>query len=127
MTYDILCAGLATYDTILSPIPETLMEADGVMAENVFTGSGGDAVNTAISLAKLGIRVCVSGCVGKDSFADIIQGDLERAGASAAGLVRDPSLFTNAPVVLVTPSGERHIIRTAKGGNRFFCAEHISS
>ncbi|MBC8536414.1 carbohydrate kinase family protein [Feifania hominis] len=126
MTFDILCAGLATYDTLLSPIPEDIMQKDGAIAQEVRTGSGGDAVNTAISLAKLGIRVCVCGCVGDDSFADIIQSDLERAGACADGLVREPGLFTNAPVVLVSPTGERHIIRTAKGGNRFFNSGHIA-
>lgn len=126
MIYDILCAGLATYDTMLSPIPSDLMSSDGAMAENVVTGSGGDAVNSAISMAKLGVKVCVSACVGDDSFADIIQADLEHAGASAAGLVREKTLATNAPVVLLDASGDRHIIRTAKGGNRFFSAGHIS-
>ena len=113
MIYDILGAGLATYDTMLSPSPSDLMSSDGAVAENELTGSGGDAVNSAISMAKLGVKVCVSACVGDDSFADIIQADLEHAGASAAGLVREKTLATNAPVVLLDASGDRHIIRTA--------------
>ena len=120
MNYDIICAGLATHDMILSPIPENIMETDGAVADHMFTGSGGDAVNTAISLAKMGVRVCISACVGDDSFANVISADLEAAGASTEGLVRDPSVFTNSPVVLLSAGGERHIIRTAKGGNRFY-------
>lgn len=126
MKYDILCAGLATYDTILSPVSASLFESDGAMVDYVYTGSGGDAVNSAISMAKLGIRVCVAACVGEDSFAEIIQADLRRAGASTEGVVRDKNVFTNSPVVLVTDKGERHIIRTAKGGNRFFSRDHIT-
>lgn len=126
MRYDVLCAGLATFDMMVSPVSADIMSSDGTVVDEVRTGSGGDAVNTAISMAKLGVRVCVSGCVGDDSFADRIQMDLERVGASAEGLVRESSLFTNSPIVLLDPEGERHIIRTARGGNRFFSARHIS-
>ena len=125
MQYDVLCAGLATFDMLVAPVSLDIMTSDGTVAEEVRTGSGGDAVNSAISMAKLGVRVCVSGCVGADSFADRIQADLERAGASAEGLVRDSALFTNSPIVLLDSNGERHIIRTAKGGTRFFNLSHI--
>jgi len=125
MKYDILCCGLAAYDTLLYPIDPDLMQKDGAMAQESRTGSGGDAVNASISLGRLGLHACLCALVGQDSFADLIQADVEKAGASAEGLVRDASVFTNAPVVLLDPSGERHIIRTAKGGNRQFALRHI--
>lgn len=125
MNYDILCAGLATFDTLMSPVSVDLMSSDGAMAESVITGSGGDAVNTAISLAKLGTSVCIAACVGDDPFADIIEADLKCAGVRTDGLWRDRTLSTNSPVVLIDPDGNRHIIRTAKGGNRSFSRYHI--
>jgi len=125
MEFDVLCAGLATFDTLIATVPSDLMSVDGAMAESVMTGSGGDAVNTAISLAKLETKVCIAALVGDDPFADIIERDLKNAGVCTDGLRRDPSLATNAPVVLIDPEGNRHIIRTAKGGNRSFAREHI--
>lgn len=125
MKFDILCAGLATFDTLLAPVSEKLMSIDGTMAETVVTSSGGDAVNTAISLAKLKVKVCISALVGEDPFADIIKRDLESAGVHTDGLRRDPAVVTNSPIVLVAPDGNRHIIRTAKGGNRSFSRSHI--
>lgn len=125
MKYDVLCAGLATYDTMLSPVSSDIMTTDGCMVDEIRTGSGGDAVNASISMAKLGVKVCIAACVGDDSFADFIEYDLKRAGVATEGLYRNKELFTNSPVVLIDNSGDRHIIRTAKGGNRFFEAKHI--
>lgn len=123
--FDVLCAGLATLDLSISHVDPKIMEKDGAMVDNIITGSGGDAVNASINMARLGIRTCLSACVGKDHFADIITEDLKAAGVDTSGICYNPEALTNCPVVLIEPSGERHILRLTKGGNRIFSSEHI--
>lgn len=123
---DVLCAGLATFDIAIGPVPGDIMTRDGAMADFFRTGSGGDAVNTAVSLAKLGVDTALCACVGTDSFADVLCAEVAKAGVDISGAVRDGEVVTNSPVVLVEESGERHILRLAKGGNRRFSEKHVS-
>ena len=57
MQYDVLCAGLATFDMLVAPVSLDIMTSDGTVAEEVRTGSGGDAV-TLISQQVLGLIKC---------------------------------------------------------------------
>ena len=80
--YDVTVAGIATWDTLLSGIDEDLMSQDGIVCENYIGASGGDAVNGAINLAKLGMKVTLCACIGKDSVGQAIIDDLNCAGVN---------------------------------------------
>ncbi|MEE8808092.1 MAG: carbohydrate kinase family protein [Lactimicrobium sp.] len=120
--YDIVCAGIATWDTLFSGIPEELMDIDGVTAKGYVSASGGDAVNAGISLARLGCKTAVMGCVGNDSFAQRIEADLKAAGADSY-LYKGSQINTAAPVILIDETGERHLVRVPGNGNTQFCRE----
>ncbi len=122
--YDVLSAGIATWDTIFSGIDADIMEKDGQTAEGYFAASGGDAVNGAVSLAKFGMKTAVCACVGMDESAGLIEEDLRKAGADPY-LYHDPDVHTAAPVLLLDEKGERHIIRVPDNGNLFFRADMI--
>ena len=47
--FDIVCAGIATWDTLFSGIDRDLMSIDGILSKGYTASSGGDAVNAAIS------------------------------------------------------------------------------
>ena len=63
----ILCVGMMVCDTIISPVPDDVLSKDSVMIEPPVLSCGGDALNTAIGLAKLSCDVTMAGKTGVDS------------------------------------------------------------
>jgi hypothetical protein len=77
--FDIVCAGIATWDTLFSGIDRDLMSIDGILSKGYTASSGGDAVNAAISTSRLGLRTAVCASLGKDSAAQMVIDELEKS------------------------------------------------
>ncbi len=89
---------------------------DGV-ARHQHTEVGGSATNTAIVLSRLGARVRLLGCVGRDHWGDELLRSLAAAGVDASRVPVDPAEPTSLNVVVVTPDGERTMF-AYRGANR---------
>jgi len=124
--YDVTVAGIATWDTLLSGIDEDLMSQDGIVCENYIGASGGDAVNGAINLAKLGMKVTLCACIGKDSAGQAIIDDLNSAGVNTDNVTYSDEHPTASPVLLIDKKGDRHIIRVPDNTNAYFTEEMVS-
>ena len=124
--YDAVCAGIATWDTLFTGVDRDLMSIDGILAKGYYASSGGDAVNAAVSMARLGLRTAVCASLGKDSAADLIIHELEEAGADCSYLHQSEAVHTASPAILVDAEGERHIIRVPDNGNHFFTQDMVS-
>ena len=104
----ILCAGLTVCDLIVSPIPKNVMEVDSARINMLKMASGGDALNVAVALGKLGVPVALCGRVGNDAFGDFVAGEVAGQGVDSATLIRDTARPTSTSIVLVEAGGERH-------------------
>ena len=124
--YDVLCVGAATWDTLLTGIDPGLFRTDSILAKEYTASSGGDALNTAVSLAKLGLSVSLCAVLGEDTAAELIIQDLHQAGVCTDDLIRSAHVHTASPVLLVDTEGERHIIRVPNSGNHTLTREMIS-
>ena len=71
--YDIVCAGIATWDTIFTGIDSDLMEIDGLLAKGYFASSGGDAVNAAVSMSRLGMKTAICASLGEDTACQMVE------------------------------------------------------
>ena len=121
--YDVLCAGIATWDTIFTGVDRNLLSMDGILAKGYFAASGGDAVNAAVSMARLGMNTAICALLGNDSAAKLVVNELENAGVHTEYLCQSDSVNTASPVLLVDPEGERHIIRVPDNGRAgYACA-----
>ena len=67
------------------------------------------ATNTAVVLARFGVRTCLLGRVGMDPFGDYALSLLEKTGVDVNLVQRDPELITGIMFIAVTPDGERTI------------------
>ncbi len=123
--YDAICAGIATWDTIFTGVDPDFLRMDGMTAEGYYASSGGDAVNAAVSMGRLGTKTAVCACIGNDSAAELVKEDLRKAGVSADYLTVREDLHTASPVLLVDESGERHILRVPKNANHYFTKEMV--
>ena len=124
--YDALCAGIATLDILLYGPDASLFTKDTVKAESFLMANGGDASNTAVSLAKLGMKTVLSACIGDDETGKILKGSLREKGVYTEGILTVEGAKTSTPVLIVDPLGERHIIRIPESANAHFSDTSVS-
>jgi len=105
----VVCAGLATLDTIFR-VP-SLPPADGrVLATEVVVAGGGPAATAAVVLARLGLDAAFVGAVGDDVEGEAIRAGLAQEGVDVAGVAVVPGAVSPRSTVLVGPAGERAIV-----------------
>jgi sugar/nucleoside kinase (ribokinase family) len=110
---------------LASPIPPDVLDRDSVRVGPVSIGRGGDALNVAVNLAKLGLEARVAGCVGEDPLGDILLREASCHGVDTAGVHRTGSCGTATSIVLIDGKGERHFVYHG-GGNDLFEASMIT-
>lgn len=106
----ILSVGMLVCDTFLRPVPKHILELDCAEIEPPERCQGGDALNVAQALAKLGLEVSAAGRVGRDPDGDFIEERCRALGIGTQGLIRDDRHRTAVTYVLVEQSGDRHFL-----------------
>lgn len=106
----VLCVGMMVCDILLSPVPEDIMSLDCVGINKPVLSSGGDALNVAISLAKLGLDVSLTGRVGADINGDYLLAECMKYGVDVSNVSKDAQYSTAATYVLIESQGERHFL-----------------
>jgi sugar/nucleoside kinase (ribokinase family) len=107
----IVCLGQIVADIIAKPVLEMPEKGKLKLLKNISLRSGGGAVNTAISLSKLGIKASVIGKVGNDGFAKFVLEDLKKNNVETKGISVDRDAGTSANLVLVSSDGERSFLQ----------------
>ena len=92
---DCLCTGILFSDVVCSPVDKAPDEGGLVAAERIELALGGCASNTALDLARLGVNVGASGCVGRDVFGQFILDQLSNGGVNVAGIRQLQAPFYN--------------------------------
>lgn len=106
----ILCIGMMVCDTLISPVPSNILMLDSVKIEKPSICCGGDALNAAIGLAKLGSSVSVIGRIARDSNGKFILDECGKYGIDTSGVVYDEECTTAASYALIDEKGERHFL-----------------
>ena len=109
-SFDILCLGIMVADVVALPVNGMPPRGTLASVERMELHTGGCAVNTGVSLAKLGMRTAVMGKVGQDGFGDFVVKVLQGHGIDTTGVVRDAEHNTSATMVMVDAEGERTFI-----------------
>ncbi len=122
---DILCMGMACVDVIVHPIEEVdfsiiLKKVDGIEAQ-----TGGDGLNVALNIGKLGCDAAFAAHIGKDGFGEIILQALRRNGINTGSVAVDQNCGTSAAINLVKADGS-HCFLLYGGGNDAMCAADVS-
>ena len=86
-----------------------------IMGSDFFTAPGGKGANQAVAAARLGARVGMAGCVGRDAFGETLV-----AGLRGAGIRSDDVLAVNAPtgtaLITIDATGANTIV-VSSGAN----------
>lgn len=105
----VVCAGLATRDTILV-VPEHPPVDGRVVADELVVAGGGPAATAAVTLARLGVEVAFVGAVGDDDAGTFVLGGLVDEGVDVCGVRIAAGARTAQSAILVKPDGSRSIV-----------------
>jgi len=122
---EVTCLGILVADVVGKPVDTWPERGKLVLVDRIELHGGGNANNTGIGLAKLGIDVAVIGKVGDDGFGDFMVNLLTRHGVDASRVVRDPVAATSSTMVMVHGDGERSFVHYI-GANATLTEDDVS-
>ena len=105
-----LCVGMMVCDTLISPVPENILELDSVRIDKPRICCGGDALNVAMGLARLGCPVSIIGRIGRDANGSFILKECQRNHVDSSRVIFDQECGTAASYALIDTKGERHFL-----------------
>jgi sugar/nucleoside kinase (ribokinase family) len=121
---DCLCTGILFADVACSPIDHVPEAGELVAPDRIQLALGGCASNTALDLARLGLRVGASGCVGRDVFGQFIIDQLAAGGVDTGGIHRLDDIHTACTMIINVRGQDRRFI-ASPGANTLFRVDHI--
>ena len=121
---DVLCVGLMLVDILARPADAGLFTRDTTWADDIRMCTGGDALNEAIVLSKLGIKTGLTGRMGDDGFGHFALNAAAACGIDISGVRVLPEERTVVSIVLIDGSGDRHFL-CSRGNIHNFCYEDV--
>ena len=101
----VLSFGMMVCDTLLRPVDRDVLSRDCTMIEKPVQACGGDALNTAIGLSRLGIPAVMAGRVGDDLNGRFILDQCRKLGIDVSHVVTDPVYATASSFALIEENG----------------------
>ncbi|MCC7361433.1 MAG: carbohydrate kinase family protein [Anaerolineales bacterium] len=122
---EVVSVGILVADVFVPPLPRLPAPGELQLVDDMLLAAGGCAANTAMDLAKLGVRTAVAGKVGSDFFAGFVRQDLEAHGVDVSGLSVSATAPTSRTVILPVVGDDRRYIH-AVGANAHLRVEDVS-
>lgn len=122
---DVVCIGVVLVDLPLGPLDEQIFHKETTMVPRIGLTTGGDALNEAVILARLGKKPALVGQIGADMLGDLIVKRCAEEGVDYSKLKRDPGTDTRINVVIIGADGQRHFVKTQSAGSGSFRADEI--
>lgn len=126
MEIECLCAGILFADVSCVPIARIPKEGELIAADGIQLSLGGCASNAALDLAKVGVRVGASGCVGDDAFGRVIVETLKAGSVDTSGIRSVEGVGSACSMIVNVQGQDRRFISTI-GANSRLTVEHIPS
>ena len=90
----VLCVGDMAADIFAGAMPRLPEPGELLLTDRIAFFPGGNALNTAVALQRLGEQVGVVGSVGDDPFGALLLSELEKIGLDLRGVRREPGGVT---------------------------------
>ncbi len=112
----IVVVGSANTDMVVR-VPHLPGGGETLLGSGFSMVPGGKGANQAVAAARLGAVVTFVGCVGTDSFGDLMVLNLENEGINTKFVVRDPDVTTGVALITVDEEFGENTIVVAPGAN----------
>ncbi len=107
---DVLTVGMMVWDIPIAPVPKAIFRMEKAEIAAPEPTTGGDALNVAVTLAKLGAGAAIAGRVGRDENGKAV---LEKAlgmGVDTSQVIVDEACKTAVSYLLIDEEGEKHAL-----------------
>lgn len=122
---EITVIGAAILDVLVYPAGAEVFRTGSYPAEDIRILTGGDAMNEATVLARLGKTVHLNSVIGKDREGQMVLGHCKSNGILSDTIIEKEGLQTGVNVVLIDEQGERHFLTNQNGSLRKLTPEDI--
>jgi sugar/nucleoside kinase (ribokinase family) len=120
MLYDIICAGVACLDIVVSGnVSPNVFEVDSTAVGSILLHSGGDASNQAVTASSLGLHTGLISCVGDDWKGQQLLSLLQAKGVNTDLVETLPDEDSVASIVLVGDDGSRNFMFDRGCGEKY--------
>jgi sugar/nucleoside kinase (ribokinase family) len=120
----VLCIGDLVADIFASPLERLPEPGEAVVTERIQIFPGGNALNAAVALCRMGDPVAVAGSIGDDALGSLLLKHLEDLGLETSGVLRESG--NTASTLVVRAEGEDRRFISSLGVGESFTGEHIS-
>ncbi len=117
--------GNAVADVLARPVESLPPAGTSQPLEGVTLGPGGNGINTATALARLGVAVRVAAAVGDDRLGEMLRERVRKEGVEDTNLASLPRTQTSVSIVLIQHDGERRFLHF-RGANSLFSTKHLN-
>ena len=124
---DLICIGMALIDSIIKGFDPSPISASGYRAAMGSLNVGGEAVNEAITAAKLGLKTAIMCTLGEDDAGDTIAGALVRNGVDTELIVRSKEHPTPVTTMFVNDDGTRKSITNTAHSYNFHPEKYVDA
>ncbi len=122
---EVVIIGAALVDIPLCPVDRGIFDFPSYPLDQISMEIGGDAINEATVITRLGHRVRLVTCIGEDPAGRFILEHCARNQIDDAFIRRREGLATSINVALITPDGERTFLTNRRGSLWSFAPEDI--
>lgn len=112
---DVICLGAAVVDIPLRPVSRDIFDIESYPVDNIAMTVGGDAMNEATIISRLGFKTGLMACIGDDAAGQFILKSCQKDNIDIEGVKIDPEVTTSMNIGLVTADGERTFITNRNG------------
>ena len=122
---DVICLGAAIVDIPLQPVSRDIFDIESYPVDRIAMTVGGDAMNEATIISRLGHKPGIISCVGDDAAGNFILESCAKDHIDYEGIKVDPNIDTSMNVGLVTADGERTFVTNRNGSLWKTNIEHV--
>lgn len=122
---EVICIGAAVVDIPLYPVGKQIFEIESYPLEEIRMTIGGDAINEAAIITRLGHPAALISLAGNDVAGKYILDFCQENGIDSTGVFIDPLIDTSINIGLVTQDGERTFVTNRNGSLWRMQPEHV--
>jgi len=108
--FDVICIGLMVANIPIYPVSNNILNTDVTLINKLEITPGGDALNQALILSRLGRKVGICGKIGPDIFGRYLSEEIQKNRIDVSVLITDNQTNTNGAAVLIREDGSRHFL-----------------
>lgn len=127
MKYDFTIIGAGVVDVLARPVSASVFQTGSVPAKDIAMTFGGDALNEATVLSRLGKNVQFISVLGNDEAGTMILEHCRKNNISTEHITRSTDFPTGINLVLVDEQGERSFITNPASSLRMLEPGHVDA